>query len=342
MQESYGYSVLDLSTPTNPTALYYRDNRFPTGGSDSVTVGGDGQSDVYSSGVSDDGKRAVFSLGGPGDAWFTIAGVQSGDGWKMRGSFAPRRAGFTAVQHIGNRYIAYEIAPTAVSVADVTTLPASFSKRNMTSESTGWPGGSFGGMAGTYFVYQSGGSIIVLNASDPGPVGSITASYPQTTITGADFGGRTIASYAAAVDPLDAAKLWVLVELNAQAGENSPSYGLLYVAGNLAKVSAGPIWRVPSRPGEVWLPVGWASALIPSGGDLFVLMWANSQQPALQFLLYSTTAGAWGSVPSSFPVSGTGFALPSRTAGFAVAGTSSVYMYVPTTVSAYVVPMVCK
>lgn len=87
MQESFGYSVLDLSTPTNPTALYYRDNRLPVGGPDSVTTGGDGQSDVYSSGVSDDGQRAVFSLGGPADAWYTIVGGPSGDGFSQRGSF---------------------------------------------------------------------------------------------------------------------------------------------------------------------------------------------------------------------------------------------------------------
>ena len=87
------------------------------------------------------------------------------------------------------------------------------------------------------------------------------------------------------------------MELNAQTGENSPSYGLLYVTSSLAKVSAGPIWRVPSQAGEAWANVGASSALVANNGDLFVLMWAKRTQPSVQFLLYSTTAGAWTSVP---------------------------------------------
>ncbi len=71
-------------------------------------------------------------------------------------------------------------------------------------------------------------------------------------------------------------------------------------------------------------------------------MWAKRTQPTVQFLLYSTTASVWTGVPPvSFPVSGAGFALPGQTAGFGVAGTSSVYAYVPTTASAYVIPMSC-
>src|SRR5664280_2789370 len=112
------------------------------------------------------------------------------------------------------------------------------------------------------------------------------------------------------------------------------------ITSGLAKVSAGPIWRVPSQPGDLWYPAGMDSALIPNGADLFVLMWAQSQVPT--FVLYSTTVAAWASAaPGSFPVSGTGFALLGKTAGFGVAGTSSVYTYVPTTVSAYVIPMSC-
>ncbi len=339
MQESYGYSVLDLSNPVNPTALDYRDNRF---GADAITLGGDGQSDVYSIGVSDDGQRGVQSLGGPGDGWYTIVGGASGYGFLNRGSFSPRRAGSTLVQHVGSRYIAYEITSTQVAAADVTTLPATFAQQNMSSENTGWPGGGLGSLAGNYILYQSGGSIRVVDASNPGPVGNITTSFPQTTITSVDFGGRAISAYSAAVDPADPTILWVLVELNAQAGENSPSYGLLYVTSSLAKVSAGPVWRVPSQAGEAWASVGVASALVENNGDLFVLMWAKSTAPTIQFLLYSTTAAGWASVPpGSFPVSGSGFALRGQMSGFGVAGTSNVYAYLPTTTTAYVIPMAC-
>ncbi len=88
--------------------------------------------------------------------------------------------------------------------------------------------------------------------------------------------------------------------------------------------------------------MGVASAFVENNGDLFVLMWAKRTQPTEQFLLYSTTAGSWASVPpGSFPVSGTGFALPGQMEGFGVAGTSSVYAYVPTGASAFVIPMAC-
>ena len=51
MSEAFGYSILDLSNPTNPTALIYHDTRYPLGGAHSLAgrgfgYGGDGQSDV--------------------------------------------------------------------------------------------------------------------------------------------------------------------------------------------------------------------------------------------------------------------------------------------------------
>ncbi len=345
MQESFGYSVLDLTTPTNPTALIYHDIRYPLGGPNSVRQAGDGQNLVQTIAVSPDGQRAAFSMTGLSATIQTAVGSPNGSGFTLRGDFYPKRSNSTLVQHVGNRHIAYDIHPNVVTASDVSILPGgSLTANNLAYEITTWLGGGRAVLAGNYILYQITGAIRVIDASLPGPSGNITASYPQTSITNADFpGGRTIANFTAAVDPADATKLWVLVELNALTGENSPSYGLLSVTkSGLGKVSAGPTWRVPSQTGDVWLPAGMASALIPNGGDLFVLMWAAKQQPTSQFLLYSTMAAAWASVsPSSFPVSGTTFALPGRTAGFGVTGTSSVYMYVPTTVSAYVIPMSC-
>ena len=346
MQESFGYSVLDLSNPVNPTALYYHDVRFPIGGRNSVTHHGDGQNNIQTIAVSPDGQRAAFSTTGPAAPFNTVVGSpDGGSGFTLWGDFKGQRASSTLIQHVGSRYIAYDILPNSATASDITTLPtSSLSPLNMASETTSWPGGYLASIAGNYLLYQSGDAIRVIDASVPGPSGSITANYQQTTITSADFGGRTIAYYSAAVDPADATKLWVLVELEAAPGQRAPSYGLVSLTKGFAAppLSAGPAIQIPSSPGDTFVNVGYASALIPSNGGLFVLMWAKRLLPTTEFRLYSTTAAAWASgAPGSFVVSGPGFALPTPTAGFADASSSAVYAYVPTTVSAYVIPMSC-
>ncbi|MCM3874989.1 MAG: PKD domain-containing protein [Thermoanaerobaculia bacterium] len=352
MQESYGYSVLDLTNPVNPTALFYHDVRFPLGGPNSVNHGGDGQNNIQTIAVSPDGQRVAFSMTGP-TSFHTVVGSPNGAGFTLWGDFRPDRASGTLIQHIGSRYIAYNFE-LSVTAADITTLPTgSLQLDNFPggTETSTLPGGVSPYLAGNRILYRSGAGIEVVDASNPGPIGRITSGYPRTTITSADFGGRTIAAYSAAVDPADATKVWVLAELNAQAGENSPSYGLLHVTSGLAKVSAGPIWRVPSQAGEVWWSnPGASSALVAGNSGLFVLMWAQRATPSLLFKLYSTTTFAWSAVNSSAPPGA--FDIPTNIysnfspgqpmRGFAAAPPSnSLYAYLPTGSSAYVIPMSC-
>lgn len=350
MSEAWGYSILDISNPVNPTALYYHDVRFPRPGSNSVDQGGDGQSNVFTVAVSPDGQRLALGMSSP-TSFHTVVGSPDGVGFTLWGDFYPDRPSGTLIQQIGGRYIAYDILPGFAVAADITTLPTSFAKDNMTAmaETTTWPGGQLAILAGNYILYQGYASgtyaIQIYDASAPGPIGRITAGYPGTTITSADFGGRTPSWFTAAVDPSDTTKLWVLVELSAQAGENSPSYGLLYVTSNLTKVSAGPIWRVPSQAGDTWLDPGAGLALIPSNGNLFPLMWAKRVVPSLLFELYSTTTADWGAINSSAPPGK--FDIPSTyysnfspgqpMRGFSVG--NSIYAYLPTGSSAYVIPM---
>ncbi len=68
MQESFGYSVLDLTTPTNPTALTYHDIRFPLGGPNSVRASrrrAESRSDDRR--VSGRGARGLLDDGAVGD-----------------------------------------------------------------------------------------------------------------------------------------------------------------------------------------------------------------------------------------------------------------------------------
>ena len=211
MQESFGYSLLDLSTPTAPTALTYHDIRFPLNGANSVTHHGDGQNNVQTISVAPDGLRVAFSTTGPAAPFQTVVGVPGANGFILWGDFFPDRANGTVIQHVGSRYIAYDIHGSLVSAADITTLPSTLlAPDNMAHETTSWPGGNSATLAGNYILYMAGSSIQVVNAANPGPVPNITGSMPQTTITGNDFEpGRKIAAYTAAVDPADSTKLWV-------------------------------------------------------------------------------------------------------------------------------------
>ena len=205
-------------------------------------------------------------------------------------------------------------------------------------------------LAGSYLVYMTLSGVEVIDASSPGPKGNITSGYRKLMITGVPGDvapARTPADFTAAVDPLDSAKLWVLVELAARPGENSPSYGLVWVTkdggGNLlAPVSAGPLFRVPAAAGETWGRSGNSASLVASNYQLFALMWATRSQPSQQFILYSTTASMWAAPQATPPITVSGFGLASTSAAaMAIPNTTSIYQYLPTGPRAFVVPLTC-
>ena len=235
MQESFGYSTLSLANPAAPTALAYRNNEDSP---DGVGHSGDGQSNVYSMGVSDDGARGVFSLGNTADSYHTICGAASSSKWTQKGSFAPNRGLSTLVQHSGSRYIAYVFKNTGVSACDITTIPATFSIDNLTSESTGWSGGGQAILAGNFIVYrQGGGTISIYDATTPGSVGDIVGAYPSTTITTGDLAGA-ITGCSAVWDDVTQ-RLWVLAEIARATGGAAPRFQLIGVTAGLAKTVYG-------------------------------------------------------------------------------------------------------
>lgn len=344
LQESFGYSLLDLANPMNPVALYYHDTRFPLGGGNSLAgrpdvggYGGDGQSDVYASAVSDDGQRLVQSLGGPADGWYTVVGSASAQGFTLWGSFTPNRANSVLVQHVGPRYIAYTFS--AVSTAqDVTVLPTSFTPLNMQAETTGWPDGGASVLAGNFIVYASVLGITVIDASLPGPPGAITAGMPRTIFSAADFGNRPVMAMTAAIDPANPARVWVLVELKQATGENSPSYALASVTAGVKVVK--PFFRVPASLGERYAFAGTSAALVPQGTGLVVLMWSQRISPSPTAVrVYSTTVAGWGAPTGVLTLPTT--VLSGHPVGAFAAG-KDVYVYSPQSVSAYAVHLVCQ
>ena len=137
MLESFGYSILDLSNPANPTAMVY-DNM---GLSSEVPTVGDGQSDVASIGVSPDGGRLVIGLNGNARRDLnSVAATAGANGLfnRITGGFIPRGALGTAVQHVGNRYLAYSLIPSSgLTVADITNIPGPLAPANVPSEHVG-------------------------------------------------------------------------------------------------------------------------------------------------------------------------------------------------------------
>ncbi len=340
MQESFGYSILDLSNPASPSAILYR-NMINSG---EVPYAGDGQSYVGSIGVSADGQRLALGLNGnAAPDYDSVAATAAASGFNnVTGGFSPRNAGGMVVQKISNRYIAYalvgssRIAPGSLTVADISNLPGPMAAVNLPSEVAG-PGGVFLTLAGNNVVYLNQDTIRIVDASNPGPIGSISGSFGLVTISSSDLGGNTPTSLSAAMDPTDPAKLWVLIELS-----NPVAYALVSVKGGVKTVVGQP-FLIPQPSGETWAGGG-VSALVASGSSLTALMWAKRAGSGVLYRLFSTNVAAWGSVTpgqvdldsATYPAFGLNYYMR----GLAGAG-DTIYAYVPTALSAYVIPMTC-
>ena len=346
MQESYGYSVLDLTTPASPSVVRYDYMPFDT---NSVAIHGDGQNYIQTLAIAPDGQRAAFSVTSGGQAnppWNTVLGsADANSGVQLWGDTAPAGAVGDAVLVAGGRYIHYGLTSFNLYASDVTTLPGTWASNNVAYETSSFPGGASLAVAGNYLAYVTGaGTIQVIDASNPGLAGNITASLPRTTIGSSNFFGRSPGAVKTAVDPANSRQLWILVELAALTGENSPSYALMYVtedgSGNFsAPVSAGPSFRVPSVAGENWSPAGSSSALATHQGSIYVLMWANRKYPTpYQYVLYSTTVVGWGAQQPS-TVSASGFTLGDMTT---LSSGTTLYAYLATGGNGFVIPMTCQ
>ncbi|MDL2717772.1 MAG: hypothetical protein PT977_08460 [Acidobacteriota bacterium] len=341
MQESFGYSILDLSNPGNPSALLYR-NMINSG---EVPYSGDGQSYIKSIGVSPDGQRLALGLTGNAHPDYkSVAATANASGFSnVTGGFVPRNSGGMVVQKISNRYLAYALIGSSgidsgsLTVADITNLPGPMAPVNLPSENVGNRGGAFLTLAGNNVVFLDLGTIRIFDVSNPGPVGNISGSFGLVTITSGDFGGNTPTSLSAATDPADPAKLWVLVELS-----NPLAYALVSVKGGVKTVNA-QTFTIPQPGGETWV-AGGVSAVVANGNSLTALMWAKKFGSPVVYRLFSTNVAAWGGVTpgqidldsATYPT----FALNYTMRGLAGAG-NAIYAYVPTGGSAYVLPMSC-
>ena len=202
MTEVWGYSILDLSNPGNPTATAYHDMR------PQVPVNGDGQSYVASLAVAPDGSRAIIATQSPSN--YNNVLMQPGPpngSFTKAGDFAFASSNSVVVQKLGSRYLGWALKANQVTVADITNFVPSGPPLSIQAEVTAFPGGSGLLLTGPYIVYRNAGNTVVVNASNPGAtVNSYTTSMPYAFIPTSAWqrpAGNILRTVIGAVDPSD-------------------------------------------------------------------------------------------------------------------------------------------
>jgi hypothetical protein len=317
VSESFGYQVVELTNPMNPVAIRYEDYRFEPSTPGPIPCNGDCHGSISSQAISDDGARVLFGLlSSQSSPYSTVVGVPDASyGFQLAGDMLPNNSS-VAIQRIGGRYLAYSTDGINLWAADVTSPPGLGAPNNLHAERTVFPGGYQILAAGNNLVYRSGTSLVVIDASNPGPAGSISASFTQTTIAVGDWGrpaGETPSFFSAKTDPTDATKLYILAEFSDSLGKGA-GYSLALVQGG-AKTILGT-FRIPALAGETWGRTA-SSGLLVSNGNVYALMWAKRTAPSTLYRLYSVAVAGWGSVaPGGFDVTTAGFAVTGVVQGF--------------------------
>ena len=331
---NYGYGVMNLGNPAIPTALTYEDMRTD------VPPVGDGQNYIWSMGTAPDGARAVFSLGDQAKPYHAVVGVPSGPVFFLKGDFqAQLSTGGVVVQKTSDgRYYAYVLL-SKLKAANLTTLSGTLTPGSIQSELSNFPGGMALQLTGNYLSYLSGGSVIILDASNPGSAPpNITSAFPETILSRADFqrSSGSAVSLATALDPADPSALYVLVEFSG----TTPGYSLMRVSGS-TKTFVGS-YSIPSVAGETWTSA-YTSALVTAGSDVFVFMWADRTAPSTLYRLYTTSVLGFGSVTGSIdfsPAAYSAFTLGHPMRGFG-SSNGTVNTYIGTSQTAYALTFAC-
>ena len=204
---TWGTITYSLASPAFPNELAVWDLRDP-GQNGPGAPTRDGQSYGTSYGISSDGQRQLFSLHIPMAQ--TLVSVPNGEKFSVQGN-----TGFTdasvVVQISGSRYISYGLGTNGSFFAvDSTTLPGytgamPFEAPSLFSSHAQSLGLAEGGSPLKQYLYSYDTSVgvIVVDVSNPGPVGGITSGFVARSIPTATFGlpGKSLVGVSAAVDP---------------------------------------------------------------------------------------------------------------------------------------------
>ena len=342
MQESFGYSVLDLTNPASPSVVRWDYMPFDA---NAVIPHGDGQSYVQAIGASPDGQRVALSLTGPASPpWNTVIGSPDDkSGFTMWGDTPPVGGVGAAVLQAGARYVHFGLTSDNLYASDVTTLPGVFGPSNVPFERTSFPGGASLAVADNHLAYATTvGTVQIIDASNPGPPGSIATSLPQTSL-----GASTSSATRSAPSRRPSTR-----RTPGSSGFSSsfghfgcrelPSYALMYVTedagGNFSLPFRRPGFPHSLRRGRDVDLGGQLLALATHNGAIYVLMWAFRRIPSYQNVLYTTSTAGWGSqTPTT--ISTPGFTIGDMKT---LSSGGSLYGYVASGGNAWVIPMTCQ
>lgn len=340
VMEAWGYSVLDLSNPGNPTATAYHDMRAQ------IPVNGDGQGYVVSLAAAEDGTRAIVSL--HGNVYNDVL-MQAGN---PDGSFIPAGdflfdSSAVAIQKLGSRYIGWALTGNHLTAADITTFVPGGGPSSITAELTGFPGGNSLLVTGPYVVYQGSSGVVVIDASSPAASIPYTAGMPNQTIPDLAWqrpAGDSPRTFTAAVDPADGTatpRLYLLGEFFTSAGTRS-GYTLMTLTGGAnGTLSVVGSFTPPAPYGGAGSSQGGLVSLVPRSNDLIAFMWARGTTSTVSFKLYTKTAGDWGAAPGEVTVDWDTYpSFGLREMRSLVFG-SNVYSYIVSSLAAYVLPLDC-
>jgi hypothetical protein len=360
----WSYGIYDISSPMSPQLVGWDDLNSSIG-----VKRADGQTYYDRLGVSADGQRFLVSLSSTGSVAHgnTLVFSPGTPLFTPGGDFGHPQAAGAVVQRAGGRYIAYTIARAYnLIAADVTNLPGytpagsgdSPSVLNIPSEVTTFPTGDGTRdltLSDPYLVYLGGGNVVIVDASNPGPPGSIMTGHPWWQLAPTDFGrplGQGLVTVGAAVDPTSAGNRIYIVGEFASAGSSTGFTLLRFDRSGSSYTTTVLGTFVPPVPfsGAGSLP-GLSVALLPRDTDVVAAFWAKTSIGGAgggrAVRLYATSVRNWSSLtPSSLPVVHLDalyyptFAGVSQTALLRGTGTTS-YAYVATGTSAWVLQMNC-
>ncbi len=235
MNETFGYSILDLTNPVEPDRapvrrLPHRTRATRTRTRSSSTGTARARSRRSAS------RRTASARRSPSTAPSTRRGTRSrarnygGEGFGLWGDFAPNRALGTVVQHVNGRYIAYAIHGSInMTAADITTLPSTLASytsctpgravrrttRRASRRRTRRRSFSRGTTSSTR---RARTRTRPSRSSTPRTRGPRAASRRRTSRSRSRTSVRAIPpatpmNFTAALDPGDSTKLWILVEV---------------------------------------------------------------------------------------------------------------------------------
>ena len=302
---TWGYNVYDLGTAgtATPSQLVLDDLRFdPTGPG---TVSGDGQNYVGGYGVAADGQRALLSLhlpgAGGGGGSGTVVETPNGSGFQAMGSIStPESTNGLVVQKNGSRYIAYELDGFGhLYAADVTNTPG-YTVGNISHETLSYFSSSALGLSYAeygnfqYLYAKDGQNVVVIDASTPGPAGSIGSTLDVSTVPASAFqnAGQVLIAVSGAVDQATG-KLYLLGAFRSSTG--NPSFALiLYNPPTQTVVQTFPPYTTSDSSFSQYAGAspGWL-AVNPYSGDVDVFMWFYNPT-TLTLRLDATSAKVFG------------------------------------------------